>query len=91
MTERDLEQPDEFVAEYDESARKYGWYTPEVLFGLMHEHLTAGDRLLDLGIGTGLSAVPFAKAGLVVCGLDGSRKMLNRCATLLSRKADRWI
>jgi predicted TPR repeat methyltransferase len=46
----------------------------------MHEHLEQGHELLDLGIGTGLSTVPFARAGLVVCGLDGSQKMLNQCA-----------
>lgn len=79
MTERNFEQADEFVADYDNSARQYGWYTPEVLFGLMHERIEPGQEILDMGIGTGLSAVPFSKAGLAVFGLDGSRKMLDRC------------
>lgn len=85
MTKRDsgdstFDHTDEFVDDYDNSARKYGWHTPEVLFGLMFEHLESGQTVLDLGIGTGLSAVPFAKAGLEVCGIDGSPKMLDRCA-----------
>jgi predicted TPR repeat methyltransferase len=75
-----LEQTDEFVADYDNSARQYGWYTPEVLFGLMHERIEPGQEILDMGIGTGLSAVPFSKAGLEVYGLDSSHKMLDRCA-----------
>jgi len=80
VTGYDLEQADEFVADYDNSALRYGWHTPEVLFGLMHHRLAPGQSVLDLGIGTGLSAVPFAKAGLEVYGLDGSQKMLDRCA-----------
>lgn len=76
-----MDPTDEFVADYDNSARKYGWHTPELLFGLMHEHLEVDQTILDLGIGTGLSAVPFAKAGLRVFGIDGSPKMLGRCRT----------
>ena len=35
--------------------------------------------MLDTGIGTGLSALPFSRAGLEVYGLDGSAEMLQIC------------
>ena len=36
----------------------------------------AQDRLLDIGIGTGLGSLPFAKTGLEIFGIDGSGEML---------------
>jgi len=50
-----------------------------VLFGLCFEYVNSPDRLLDIGIGTGLASVPFAKAGLEIFGIDGSIEMLNVC------------
>jgi predicted TPR repeat methyltransferase len=76
----DFQTTDAFAAQYDESARRFGWHSPEILFGLVYEQIQPRDTLLDLGIGTGLSAVPFAKAGLEVSGIDGSREMLGQCA-----------
>jgi ubiquinone/menaquinone biosynthesis C-methylase UbiE len=72
-----LQRQHESVAEYDQLAHKYGWYSPEILFGLCFEYIRTGARLLDIGIGTGLCALPFAKAGLQVSGLDFSLDMLN--------------
>ena len=67
------------AARYDEAAESHNWRGPEVLFGLSHEHLRPGQRLLDIGIGTGLTSVPFHRAGLRVCGIDGSPEMLEAC------------
>jgi predicted TPR repeat methyltransferase len=75
----DFNQADDFAAEYDECVQQYGWFSPEVLFGLMYEFVEPDDLLLDLGIGTGLSAIPFHRAGVQVYGIDGSRKMLEIC------------
>jgi predicted TPR repeat methyltransferase len=72
---------DALAAQYDEAAKKYGWSAPEVLFSLVSDRIVAGECLLDLGIGTGLSAVPFKKAGLHVYGVDGSLGMLAQCAS----------
>jgi len=47
---------------------------------MSYEYITGKESLLDLGIGTGLSSVLFAKAGLDVIGLDGSTAMLKECA-----------
>ena len=54
----------EQATEYDQQAHEYGWFGGEVLFGLSFEYMNPQDRLLNIGIGTGLSSQPFAKAGL---------------------------
>jgi predicted TPR repeat methyltransferase len=73
--------PDEKVAEgYDHQARQTGWFCPEVVFGLTYEYVRPGEILLDLGIGSGLSSIPFHQAGLRVYGLDGSAEILEVCA-----------
>ena len=71
---------DESAAEYDRLAREYRWFGPEALFGLCFEYVQPGERLLAIGIGTGLCAFPFAnKAGLQIFGLDASLEMLDVC------------
>ncbi|WP_052730830.1 class I SAM-dependent methyltransferase [Methanosarcina horonobensis] len=70
----------------------------EVLFGLAFEHLSTGDSVLDIGIGTGLSSYLFHKAGLKVYGVDGSETMLDICRKkefavelkLCDLTAERW-
>lgn len=70
---------DAYAADYDDQVRTYGAYLAEVLFGLTYEELQPGRRLLDLGIGSGLSAALFTKAGLAVYGIDFSPAMLDLC------------
>lgn len=64
---------------YDRAAAEGGYAAPEALFGLCFEYLHPGQRLLDVGIGTGLSSRPFARAGMVMYGMDGSAEMLKEC------------
>jgi predicted TPR repeat methyltransferase len=70
---------DESAREYDSQSKRYEWHGPEILFGLAFEFVKPGDTLLDLGIGTGLSALPFSSAGLEVSGIDDSAEMLDVC------------
>jgi predicted TPR repeat methyltransferase len=70
---------DAYAAEYDDQVRAYDSHVHEALFGLCYELLQPGQRLLDLGIGTGLAAALFARAGLRVHGMDFSPAMLELC------------
>lgn len=79
MSSSDFEQADQFAESYDSAVRQYGWNSPRVIFDLVEGNLKSGDRLLDLGVGTGLSAIPFRDAGVQVFGVDGSAKMLECC------------
>nr|NQU94068.1 class I SAM-dependent methyltransferase [Bacteroidota bacterium] len=64
---------------YDDEAEATNWLGPELLFGLCFKYVNAGERILDIGIGTGLSSVLFQKAGLHVFGMDISDDMLEIC------------
>lgn len=67
------------ASDYDQLARKYQWYGPEILFGLCYDLVKTGDKLLDIGIGTGLCSSLFFKHGLEIYGLDSSDEMLAMC------------
>lgn len=80
MKKRDIiSGHDEEAAQYDQQVHEYECYAHDVIFGMSFEYVNAGDRLLDIGIGTGLASLPFAKAGLEVFGFDGSTEMLKVC------------
>ena len=68
------------AARYDEQVREHGCHAHEALFGLMYEFVQPGQRLLDIGIGTGLSSCLFHRAGLQISGFDCSQEMLDVCA-----------
>ena len=70
---------DRWAESYDSESIKVQWHGPAVIFGLMYQYVAAGQALLDLGIGTGLGALPFYKAGLKVSGIDSSPSMLEQC------------
>lgn len=70
---------DAYAADYDAQVIAYDCYLAEALFGLCYEFVRPGERLLDVGIGSGLSAAPFARAGLRVSGMDFAPAMLDLC------------
>jgi predicted TPR repeat methyltransferase len=70
---------DAYAADYDDQVRAYDCHVADLLFGLCYEFTRPGQSLLDLGIGSGLSARPFAQAGLTISGMDFSPAMLNIC------------
>ncbi|MBW2634322.1 MAG: class I SAM-dependent methyltransferase [Deltaproteobacteria bacterium] len=69
---------DRDAGQYDRQAEAWGW-NPEIFFGLMWEYVNLEDRLLDVGIGTGLCSKPFVKAGVGIHGFDASEEMLGLC------------
>jgi predicted TPR repeat methyltransferase len=77
---QDQERAHEKAAgEYDREASATGWHGPAVVFGLVFPYIHAGERILDIGIGTGLGSERFFKAGLHVYGMDSSEGMLGIC------------
>lgn len=70
---------DAYAADYDAQVQSYDCHIHDVLFGLCYEFTRPGQRLLDAGIGSGLSAQPFARAGLAVYGMDFAPAMLDAC------------
>ncbi|MDP8315232.1 MAG: class I SAM-dependent methyltransferase [Candidatus Celaenobacter antarcticus] len=62
---------------YDEEAEATAWYGPEILFGLVYTFIQAGQKMLDIGIGTGLSSQLFYDFGMKVYGMDISEEMLD--------------
>ncbi len=69
----------EHVENYEKKTRKSNWLGPEIMFGMAYRHVNPGDKLLDMGIGTGLCSELFFKAGLTIYGMDFSPKMLDIC------------
>jgi predicted TPR repeat methyltransferase len=70
---------DSYATDYDSQVQACDCHIAEVLFGLCYEFVQSHQRLLDLGIGSGLSAALFTKAGLEVHGMDFSPAMLEIC------------
>jgi len=70
---------DAYAGDYDRQCEEYGCYIADLVFGLSYQQVVPGQVLLDIGIGTGLSAAPFARAGLQVHGMDFSEDMLAIC------------
>jgi ubiquinone/menaquinone biosynthesis C-methylase UbiE len=65
--------------QYDQKVIASKWLDPAIVFGLAFKFVSPGDRLLDVGIGTGVSSELFHKAGLKIHGIDFSPEMLSRC------------
>jgi len=78
---QDVQPPDykELASHYDDEVKAYDSYGHDVLFGMSFEFVKAGEKLLDIGIGTGLASIQFSRVGLNVYGLDVSQEMLNLC------------
>jgi predicted TPR repeat methyltransferase len=70
---------DVYACDYDKQVQAYDCHLADVLFGLCYEFIQSGQSLLDVGIGSGLSALLFAKSGLQVHGMDFSPAMLEIC------------
>ena len=78
---QDVNKPvyEELASQYDEEVKVYDSYGHDVIFGMSFEFVSADEKLLDIGVGTGLASMQFAEVGLKVYGLDTSQEMLAVC------------
>ena len=78
------------MSEYDSIARLYDPWSVSVVedvdFYVGHAQ-RAGGPVVELGVGTGRIAVPTAKAGVRVIGVDSSAGMLDVCREYAEREA----
>lgn len=80
-SEATLNSANDFARNYDDYIRNCNWVGPVILFGLMYNYIKPGQKILDIGIGTGLGSKSFEDLGLMVYGIDGSEEMINICST----------
>ncbi|NQT23831.1 class I SAM-dependent methyltransferase [candidate division KSB1 bacterium] len=66
----------ELTSQYDEEVKSYDSYGHDIIFGMSFQFVNANEKLLDIGIGTGLASIHFSNIGLKIYGLDTSQEML---------------
>jgi len=90
---QDVKKPvyEELASQYDEEVKAYDSYGHAVIFGMSFEFVSADEKLLDIGIGTGLTSIQFAEVGLKIYGLDTSQEMLAVCRSKsFTEELKRW-
>ena len=68
-----------FAKEYESYIINSSWIGPELIFNEICNFTKKRETILDLGIGTCLSSLPFFNAGMNIIGIDGSNEMLKIC------------
>ena len=68
---------------YDTDSKEAGWDSPEWVQKLVESRITAGSRVLDIGIGTGLAVSGYADKGATVIGLDHDQAMLDAAQSVV--------
>lgn len=78
-SKKTIDSANDFAPNYDDYIQNCQWIGTDILFGLMFENINPNQKLLDIGIGTGLSSKLFKQVGLQIYGLDGSSNMIDIC------------
>ncbi len=84
-----LKLANDFAADYDKTINSNNWIGPDVIFIQLNSLIQPKSKILDLGIGTGASSIPFKQKGHSITGIDGSEKMLEICK--VKKTADELI
>ncbi len=64
---------------YDNLSKQHQWQAPELLFNFLSEFVENETKLLDIGVGTGISSERFHSKQVELYGLDSSSEMLAIC------------
>lgn len=67
------------ASDYDDLLKQYEWQAPELLFNYLSKYIQSDTKLLDVGVGTGISSQRFHEQGVELYGLDNSPDMLSIC------------
>lgn len=68
---------------YNTDSKEAGWDSPQRVQKLVESRVTAGSKVLDIGIGTGLAVSGYADKGATVIGLDHDKVMLDTARTVI--------
>ena len=69
--------------DYNTDSKEAGWDSPERVQKLVESRVTAGSKVLDIGIGTGLAVTGYTDKGATVVGLDHDQAMLDTAQTVV--------
>lgn len=72
-----LEEYNDKLSSIYDKATKHDWKAPSVMTKLSTPFLKKRNKILDIGVGTGQSAIVFYKKGCKVVGVDISKKMIS--------------
>lgn len=64
---------------YDKQVEESNNFVHDLLFGMMYEFVSPKQKLLDIGIGTGLSSIRFSELGAAIYSLDASKVVIELC------------
>jgi len=67
------------AADYDDLLKQYEWRAPELIYDYLSKYILSNTKLLDIGVGTGISSQRFHQMGVELFGLDNSPDMLDIC------------
>jgi predicted TPR repeat methyltransferase len=75
-----LQMVNAFANQYDCYIKDCHWTGPELFYSWLKPFLKKGQKLLDIGIGTGLSSILYQPDGIEIYGIDGSEEMIRLTA-----------
>jgi predicted TPR repeat methyltransferase len=67
------------ASDYDNLLQQHKWQAPELLYKYLSKFIQKDTKLLDIGVGTGISSQRFHNRQVVLYGLDNSSDMLAIC------------
>ena len=67
------------TSEYDNLSKQHQWQAPALLFNYLSAFVREDTKLLDIGVGTGISSSRFQDKRVELYGLDNSFEMLAIC------------